>query len=600
MPRLVRQDDRLNAVAQAELAQDARDVALHRRLADEQLARDLRVRHPARDQPQHLELARAEFLGRGGLIQAGRRVLAVVLDQPPGDRRREQRLAGGDRAHRAGQLLAVGVLEQEAGGARLHRPVDVLVEVERREHQDAGPRVGAARAGGRLDAVELRHADVHEQDVRVVGAGGCERVDPVAGLGRHLDVGLGLEHHPQPLAHEVLVVCDDDADHWTGSDAFTVKPPPGRGSARSSPPSSATRSCMPARPWPLPFGSPPAPSSDDVDPQLVRVALQAHHDVRVRPGVLERVRQRLLHDPVGRQVDRGLERGAVAVDLEVDAQPCRLDALDELGQLRDAGLGRERRRIVVAQHAEHPPHLDERLAAAALDLLQRGLVAARLSAGARACSTTTLRLCETTSCSSRAIRARSSVRAASAASASAAVSRRLRTTVPASHAPTAMIRKKRARPDVARAAADDVVVLNRVDRERREHDRQPDQRSPPVRVGRHPVRHERPDDDERDALGRAPGDETLDDDRAEHDRARQQRSGPAPRKRQRHREDQRHGQPLGAGHAGPDLPVAREHLDRDADADQARDRCVEAPHAPERTARRPAAQWASGRVAVHP
>src|SRR5439155_24817599 len=52
--RLVREDDRLHAVAQLELHQQVRHMRLHRRLADEELLRDLRVREPARDQLQHL------------------------------------------------------------------------------------------------------------------------------------------------------------------------------------------------------------------------------------------------------------------------------------------------------------------------------------------------------------------------------------------------------------------------------------------------------------------------------------------------------------------------------------------------------------------
>ena len=43
----------------------------------------------------------------------------------------------------------------------------------------------------------------------------------------HDDVGFGLQDHPQSGAHEVLVVGDDDADHWVvpiGSRARTVYP----------------------------------------------------------------------------------------------------------------------------------------------------------------------------------------------------------------------------------------------------------------------------------------------------------------------------------------------------------------------------------------
>jgi hypothetical protein len=66
---LVGHDDRLHAVAQAQLGEDPRDVGLHGRLGEEQLARDLDVRAPAGDEEQHLELALGELgevLANGG------------------------------------------------------------------------------------------------------------------------------------------------------------------------------------------------------------------------------------------------------------------------------------------------------------------------------------------------------------------------------------------------------------------------------------------------------------------------------------------------------------------------------------------------------
>src|SRR2546423_764197 len=51
---LVRKDNGLHAIAHIELRQDMRYMRLHRRLADEQFLRDLRVRQPLRDELQHL------------------------------------------------------------------------------------------------------------------------------------------------------------------------------------------------------------------------------------------------------------------------------------------------------------------------------------------------------------------------------------------------------------------------------------------------------------------------------------------------------------------------------------------------------------------
>ena len=71
------------------------------------------------------------------------------------------------RTDGTGQLLAGGVLEQEAAGSGLHGVVDVLVEVEGGQHEDFCPAAALGELGGGLDAVESGHADVHQDNVRV-------------------------------------------------------------------------------------------------------------------------------------------------------------------------------------------------------------------------------------------------------------------------------------------------------------------------------------------------------------------------------------------------------------------------------------------------
>src|SRR3954470_23362871 len=62
--RLVRVDDRLDAIAQAQLLKDARHVRLRRGLADYEPLADLRVRQPAREQLEHLALTRRQLVDR--------------------------------------------------------------------------------------------------------------------------------------------------------------------------------------------------------------------------------------------------------------------------------------------------------------------------------------------------------------------------------------------------------------------------------------------------------------------------------------------------------------------------------------------------------
>src|SRR2546429_450653 len=68
-----------------------------------------------------------------------------------------------------------------------------------------------------------------------------------------LEALLGMQDAPQALPHELLVVDEQDSDHAgstvRGSSTSTHHESPS-GPARSSPPSSVTRSCIPRTPSP--------------------------------------------------------------------------------------------------------------------------------------------------------------------------------------------------------------------------------------------------------------------------------------------------------------------------------------------------------------
>ncbi len=229
----------------------------------------------------------------------------------------------------------------------------------------------------RLDAVEARHADVHEDDRR---AQAPRLVDGLAAVGRlahHLDVRRRLEQLAKAGADQGLVVGDEHARaHVRGRCAWIAKPPPSRAPVWSAPPYSATRSRIPISPWPAPSRLPltctgPRPSSrTSTSSARERVA---QDDLRVRgAGVLEGVGQPLLHDAVGAQVDAGGQRHPLALDGERDRQPRPLDLLDEDVDVLDARLGLELGAVVLAaQHAQQPARLDQRLAPGLLDRGQR-------------------------------------------------------------------------------------------------------------------------------------------------------------------------------------------------------------------------------------
>ena len=204
-------------------------------------------------------------------------------------------VGGADRAHELGGL---DVLEQVAGGAGAQRGEELVVVAEARQHDD--PRARAlAQALQRADAVEPRHHEVEQDHVGVGARGGVDRGLAVAGLGDDLDVVLEVEERAQALAHDRVVVGEQDADHARHLQPDGRAGAERRGRPCSVPPSSVARSSIDVSPsrWPRtsgPAGSKPQPSSVTVSTSRRRRS--AHLD-RVGAGVAQRVAERLLGDP---------------------------------------------------------------------------------------------------------------------------------------------------------------------------------------------------------------------------------------------------------------------------------------------------------------
>jgi signal transduction histidine kinase len=166
-PALVREHDGLNAIAEAELGEDPRDVRLYRRLTEVQRFRDFGVGESARDVAQDVELAGREVRQLLRYAVAWRRAPDELLDEPPRDRRSNERLAAGDDADGVDELVARSALENEAARARLHRLVDVFVLVERRQDEPdvvyVTVLVGAVWQAGRVIRRRRLHAEGLEQ-----------------------------------------------------------------------------------------------------------------------------------------------------------------------------------------------------------------------------------------------------------------------------------------------------------------------------------------------------------------------------------------------------------------------------------------------------
>ena len=236
------------------------------------------------------------------------------------------------------------------------RLVDVLVEVEGGEDDDARGAVAGENLAGRREAVHPRHADVHQRHVRGEAARRRDRLLPVPGLGDDLHVGLGLDDHPEAAPDHRLVVGDQDPDHApathsgrpsSGRRARTSWPwPPGRrpdpqvAAVEADPlthaddPVAAGRGTVGGR------GAGPVVADHDLD--LARLPPHQHLGAAIGSSVLPNVRQRFLDDPVDRQVEPRRQRRAVALDTKLDREAGAPRLLDQLAQPRDSGLRRQR------------------------------------------------------------------------------------------------------------------------------------------------------------------------------------------------------------------------------------------------------------------
>ena len=114
--------------------------------------------------------------------------------------------------------------------------------------------------GDRLQAGHPRHRDINDREVDFGPQPELDRLGAVTGLGHDLEVGLGVEHQPQPAADQRMVVGQKDprlqrrhtlAVTRSGLDRqVTSHPPPAVVAISSLAPINAARSRIPRIPVP--------------------------------------------------------------------------------------------------------------------------------------------------------------------------------------------------------------------------------------------------------------------------------------------------------------------------------------------------------------
>ena len=90
------------------------------------------------------------------------------------------------------------------------RPADVMPAVLHRQDQHPGVRRLGLQPGDRLDPVAVRQHHIQHDQVGRVPARLEDGVTHGSRLVHNLQVGFGLEHHPQPRADDAMVVDKED------------------------------------------------------------------------------------------------------------------------------------------------------------------------------------------------------------------------------------------------------------------------------------------------------------------------------------------------------------------------------------------------------
>ena len=263
-------------------ARIARDVGLDRRLAEHSSAAISAFDSPRATSASTSRSRAVSSASAAGGARAGRGLPGELLDQPPGDRRREQRVAGGDRRGSRASWSARRVLEQEPARPGAQRLEDVLVEVERRE--DRGPGRGPSAARIRRVASRPSITGIRTSISDHVGREPASRVDGLGAVG-------GLARRPRGRARASRSSRKPSARApgrrraGPGSPVARVAAAArGRGSRRrrAARPrarrrSSATRSRIPTSPWPaVPSRRAAAAVVGDLDVDRAAVAEHAH------------------------------------------------------------------------------------------------------------------------------------------------------------------------------------------------------------------------------------------------------------------------------------------------------------------------------------
>src|SRR5690606_24110807 len=209
---------------------------------------------------QRVRLPRRERLDLRCVRLCGCRWRGQSFDGLGGNLAGERGLAPPPTFQHLEQLLGLKVLEQVALCPAFNHLEDGLVVVHDGEGDDLHLRQFLLDLPGRLDAVAVRHLDIHQDDIGLTLPRQGEGLIAIGCAGNNLQIGARVEQRFQSLAKQGVIVNQHDTQRFhylhlvpaREIPTMTRVPLPGSESISSVPPRLSARSRMICSPMPPP------------------------------------------------------------------------------------------------------------------------------------------------------------------------------------------------------------------------------------------------------------------------------------------------------------------------------------------------------------
>ena len=229
VPVTLRVPDQFSDGSQTQLGHDSRAMRLGGFNADVERRRDFLIGLPLGQQLNDFPFARGKGQAGSILRLLDPRSTTPLVQDHIGNLRSEVRLVAPQGIHRGDQVAAGVRFQHIPSGSRVQDLSSQLFGFMHRENQDFHRREFLQDLAGGLEAVQVGHGDIHDDQIRLVAPRPFHRLPSGERLAHNFPIGLSVEDRPQPLPHDFVIVGDQNAighllQGSTGNTARTVVP----------------------------------------------------------------------------------------------------------------------------------------------------------------------------------------------------------------------------------------------------------------------------------------------------------------------------------------------------------------------------------------